>query len=118
MKIKRVVPPVLASAIALAAAAGLIAAGMAFAGDDPEANLPEGQARVEVLVKGMTCAGCASAIKTAVKKLDGVVGIDVDHEGGKATVVYEKEKVTVKKIVETINKTGFKATEPGESKQG
>lgn len=79
---------------------------------DAKAELPEGQTRTLIPVSGMTCAGCASAINTAVKKLDGVVDVVVDHEKGNTQVTYVKDKVTVGEIVKAINKTGFKATEP------
>ncbi len=68
-------------------------------------------------VKGMTCGGCETAIKLAVKKLDGIVSVEADHKEGRATVEYVKDKVTIEKIVEAINKTGFKASMP-EKKDG
>jgi copper chaperone len=37
-------------------------------------------------VKGMSCGGCASAVDTKVKKVDGVMACDVSLEGQKATV--------------------------------
>lgn len=83
-------------------------------GDSADQDLPPGQARVVIPVEGMTCGGCAVAIKMAVRKLDGVVDAEADHKKGTATVIYEKDTVTVEKIVEAINKTGFKASLPKE----
>ena len=80
--------------------------------ETPEQQLPEGQARVVIPVKGMTCGGCCIPVETAVKKLKGVVDAEADYEKGQATVTYEKDKVTVKKIVDAINKTSFKASMP------
>ena len=77
-----------------------------------EGDLKPGEARVVIPVKGMTCGGCSAAINRAVKKLDGVVEVAADHEKGTATVTYLKDKVTVERIVEAINKTGFKAVLP------
>ena len=77
-----------------------------------EAPLPEGQARVVVSVKGMTCGGCCVPVETAVRKLEGVVDAKADYEEGRATITYEKDKVTVKKIVDAINTTSFKASMP------
>ena len=37
-----------------------------------------------------------------MKKLDGIVGAKADYEKGQATVTYEKDKVTVEKIVEAM----------------
>jgi copper chaperone CopZ len=89
----------------------LLAPLAALAGD--KAELPEGQARVAIPVKGMDCGKSCAKVETAVAKLDGVVGVKADYKKGVATVVYEKEKVDVKQIVEVINtKTSFKAKAP------
>lgn len=75
----------------------------------------EKQDQVVIPVKGMTCAGCSAAVRVAVKRLDGVVSVEVDHEKASATVVRNPEKVTVEQIVEAINRTGFKASPPEKS---
>ncbi len=75
----------------------------------------EGQASVTIPVTGMTCGGCCVKIETAVKELDGVVTAKADHKAGNATITYVADKVSVEKIVETINeKTSFKASMPEE----
>jgi copper chaperone CopZ len=94
-------------------ALAVIAAYAGPAAETPEQELPDGQARVVVPVEGMTCGGCCNKVETAVKELDGVVATKADHQKGRATVTYEKDKVTVKQIVDTINdKTSFKASMP------
>ena len=93
--------------------AGLFTGSLAsWAKDRKVAELPEGRARVELPVKGMTCGGCVAAVKIAVKKLDGIVEVDGNHKKGTATIVYERDKTTVSEIVKAINKTGFKASPP------
>ena len=103
----------------LAFATAVLVGGISLAAAPPDAESPEklpaGQARTVIPVKGMTCEGCTSAITYAVKKLDGVVDVKVDHEKGNAAVTYEKEKVDVDKIVAAINKTGFEASKPNVS---
>ncbi len=88
----------------------------AYAGtpaETPEQELPDGQARVVVPVEGMTCGACCVKVETAMKELDGVVATKANYQKGRATVTYVEDKVTVKKIVETINdKTSFKASMP------
>ena len=77
-----------------------------------KSELPEGQVQTTVEVSGMTCGGCCVKVETAVADLDGVIDVKADYEKGVATVTFEKEKVDVKQIVETINtKTSFKAKE-------
>ena len=81
--------------------------------DEPEQELPAGQARVVIPVTGMTCGSCCVKVETAVVKLDGIVAAKADYQKGRATVTYVEDKVTVDKIVETINdKTSFKASMP------
>lgn len=82
---------------------------------DSEEKLPPGQERVVIPVSGMTCGGCETAIKIALKRVHGVVAAEADHEKGTATVIYEKDKITVEKLVEAINNTGFKASLPGKN---
>lgn len=60
-------------------------------------------------VEGMTCGTCPLTIKTALKRLDGVVKANVSYEDKEAKVSYEEGKVTVDEIVRTIENAGFKA---------
>lgn len=88
---------------------GSIQAGQSItASTEPES----GEVVVEVPVKGMTCAGCTAAIRMAVKRLDGVSDVRADHEKGLVTVTYIEGKVTIDRIVEAINRTGYKASAP------
>ncbi len=81
-----------------------------LAEDEDKGELAEGQAMAALEVTGMTCGSCCTKVETAVAKLDGVVKVKADYQKGVATVIYEKDKVDVKKIVETINtETSFKA---------
>lgn len=60
-------------------------------------------------IDGMSCGGCVYAIKSALKKLQGVVSMDVRFKEAKATVSYYEDKVTVKQIIEAIESIGYKA---------
>lgn len=60
-------------------------------------------------VEGMTCGGCEMAVKTVVKKLDGVEKVDASHRDKQATVTYDSEKVTPAHIVIAIEKLGYEA---------
>ena len=104
---------------ALAAFAIILAVGtFAAQAEEMKADeqLPEGQARVMLAVTGMSCGGCCTKVETAVKHLDGVVKATADYEKGTATIVYVADKVTIEKIVTTINEeTIFKASIPDEN---
>ena len=91
----------------------VLASSAGFAGDQGE--LAEGQMKAAIKVTGMTCGSCCNKVETAVAKLDGVVKVTADYEKGVAMVVYEKDKIDLDQIVETINtKTSFKAKAPEE----
>ena len=93
-------------------ALAILAGPAVVADENQETPLSEGQARVVLPIEGMTCGGCCISVETAVKKIEGVVNAKADYEEGQATVTYEKDKVTVKKIVDAINTTSFKASMP------
>jgi copper chaperone CopZ len=81
---------------------------------------PEGAAAVSVpavstvtiAVEGMTCASCSVAVRTALKHLDSVRDARVSVEEKRAVVDYEPAKVTPEKMVEAINKLGYRASLP------
>ena len=58
-------------------------------------------------VKGMTCGGCATSVEKALKETEGVVEVHVNFERGRAVVRYDDQKVTVAKLREVIQSTGF-----------
>lgn len=45
----------------------------------------------EVTVKGMTCQGCANAVKTKFEKIKGVNSVEVDLDNDRATLTTEIE---------------------------
>ena len=67
---------------------------------------------ITILVEGMKCTGCENTVENAVKNLDGIIQVKADHQKGEVFVKFEEGKVDVEKIVETINKTGYRATNP------
>ena len=70
--------------------------------------LGEGTSTQEVTLKvdGMTCKMCPLTIKTALKRLDGVVDADVIYEDKEVKVRYEKDKVTADEIIKVIENAG------------
>ncbi|MEQ9619837.1 MAG: heavy metal-associated domain-containing protein [Deltaproteobacteria bacterium] len=61
---------------------------------------------VVLKVEGMTCKVCPLTIKTALKKLNGVVDADVSFEDKEARVTYEEGEVTVERIISAIEDAG------------
>jgi len=64
---------------------------------------------VTLKITGMSCAGCASHIHTALSKTEGVISDEVKYPGDIATVKYDASKISEKEIIAVIEKTGYKA---------
>jgi mercuric transport protein len=71
---------------------------------------------VTLRVKGMTCGGCETSVTQALKSTEGVEDAQVSYERGEAVVKYDDQKVTIAKLREVINKTGFTCESPKSAK--
>lgn len=77
---------------------------------EQEKQKPAAGAMCVLKVSGMTCGGCAAAVKSAAKKVDGVKDATVSHKEGRAEVSYDPSKTTPDAIARAISeKSGFKA---------
>ncbi len=61
-------------------------------------------------VSGMTCGGCASEVKSALMKVDGVKECKVSWKDGKAEVGFCCDPSKAQSLVKAVNKIGFKAS--------
>ncbi|MPZ21156.1 MAG: hypothetical protein GEV06_25145 [Luteitalea sp.] len=80
---------------------------------EPQAEQAQPQAdQVSVLrIEGMTCGGCAAAVKMAAKGVDGVKDAVVSLEANTADVTYDASKTTADAIARAVSeKSGFTAT--------
>lgn len=95
----------------LAAGLGAAACGGSAAGDAAAAEVPEGYTRAAFHVDGMTCGGCATATRMALKRVDGVrdAGASLGDGGGpgSAWAVYDPEKCRPEELMEAIRAAGF-----------
>ena len=62
-------------------------------------------------IEGMTCAACAKAVERAVRKLDGILGADVNLATEKLTVTYDSSIIRVSEIKKAVEKAGYKAVD-------
>lgn len=69
-----------------------------------------GLRQVTLKIEGMTCASCPATVKAALKRLPGMVNVDVSFKEAKATVSYYEGKVTVEQMIKAINEAGYKAS--------
>jgi copper chaperone len=74
------------------------------------AEQPQKVAVCILKVTGMTCGGCAAAVKSAAKKVDGVKEAVVSYDKGVAEVTYDPAKTTPQAIAQAVTeRSGFKA---------
>ncbi len=67
----------------------------------------------ESRIKGMDCPSCAMNVENAVRKLNGIAGINVDFITGKAAIKYDPSRTTTSEIREAIEKAGYTVLEDG-----
>lgn len=71
-------------------------------------NISEEPKIVTLKITGMSCAGCASHIHTALSKTEGVISDEVKYPGDMATIKYDGSKISEKEIIAVIEKTGYR----------
>ncbi len=69
-------------------------------------------ASVSLHVEGMTCPSCKVAVRTALSRLDGVKDAKVDVARQSATVEYDPGRVTPQRLVDAVNRLGYRASLP------
>jgi len=75
-------------------------------------------AKVEIPIRGMTCANCAMNIeRTLNKKVSGVVKSSVNFASERATIEYLPARTDLHTIVAAIQKAGFEAILADESEE-
>ena len=63
--------------------------------------------KVVVKIGGMTCAMCVKTIESALKKLDGIVDVNVNLGAEKAYIIYNSKLVTIIDIKKAIEEAGY-----------
>lgn len=68
--------------------------------------------QVTLPVEGMTCFTCQLTVESSVKKLPGVLEAHANVTQQSATITYDPSQVTIRQLIEAINKTGYRASLP------
>lgn len=68
---------------------------------------------VTLKITGMTCAGCAGSIHTALSKKNGIINDEVKYPGDVAIIKYDPAKIKEDEIIKIIEKAGYKASLAG-----
>lgn len=66
--------------------------------------------QVKFDVQGMTCEGCENAIKTSIKKLEGIQEVSASFKAGESLVKFDSTLVNRQMISEAISSAGYKVT--------
>ncbi len=66
-------------------------------------------AKVEIIVGGMSCGMCQSAVQEALSGVEGVAEAAVDLEGSRATVVFDEGATSLDALRAAVEDAGFDA---------
>ena len=69
--------------------------------------------RITLDVQGMTCAACPVTVIKSLEKLEGVQDVQATLSPPEAVVVYDPNKVSIKKLVEATTNAGFPSSIKG-----
>ncbi|MGH2954219.1 MAG: heavy metal translocating P-type ATPase [Solirubrobacterales bacterium] len=69
--------------------------------------------RVELGLRadGVTCPTCVRNIETAVDRLPGVAGVDVNYSAERVTVTYDPDRTDTESIKATVSEAGYRVEE-------
>ncbi len=70
--------------------------------------------KIHFEIGGMTCIHCQTTIENALRTKHGVISAVVSYKKGTADVVYDDEKTSLKKLVNTIEGLEYKVLTTGE----
>jgi Cu+-exporting ATPase len=64
--------------------------------------------KIDLPLEGMTCAGCAQSIESALSRADGVLKVSVNFPAERAHVEFFPSRTSVKDLESVVEKTGYK----------
>ncbi len=67
--------------------------------------------RKEMIVEGMSCAACSSAVERILNKQTSVISASVNLTTKKLNVEYDEKSFGLQEIKDLISKAGFEAKE-------
>jgi len=62
-----------------------------------------------IRIEGMHCHKCEQRIKSALVRLQGVHEVEVDFNSGQASVLFDRDSVAVKDLMDAVNVAGYRA---------
>lgn len=82
------------------------------AGSTACAPTPAADVTTELQVGGMVCDSCSQAISAALRKLDGVHDVRVDHVTGQAVVRHDPARTDRAALVAAVTALGYTVAAP------
>lgn len=87
-------------------------------GDDEDAKIESTTTTASKLIlSGMTCAACVSAIENCLHSMKGIAAVTVSLSLSRAVVVYDRDYVSVSEMVSAVRSAGYEAREGERSGQ-
>ena len=80
-----------------------------FGGSSMADNVAADQFAV-IRIEGMHCHKCEQKIQQALSAHSGVHEVEVDFLSGQASVLFDRDSVSVKDLMDSINSAGYRAT--------
>lgn len=65
---------------------------------------------VVIRIDGMHCHKCELAIQKALERCAGVHEVEVDFNSGQASVLFDRDRVTVQRLMEAVGQAGYRAS--------
>ena len=65
---------------------------------------------VLIRIEGMHCHKCEQAIQKSLSQHDGVHEVEVDFNSGQASILFDRDAVTVKQLLDTVTDAGYRVT--------
>ncbi|MDD2803944.1 MAG: heavy-metal-associated domain-containing protein [Elusimicrobiales bacterium] len=62
-----------------------------------------------IKIQGMSCAGCRAGVENALKRVPGVLAVEVSLERAEAAVEHDEKKAAPVDLRAAVEKAGFKA---------
>ena len=81
----------------------------------PVGHQAAGDAKVDLAITGMTCAGCVHTIEKQLKSLPGVFAADVNLATGTASIDYAPHQITPDQIARAVESAGYAARVAGKA---
>lgn len=63
---------------------------------------------VLIKIEGMHCHRCEQAIRKALASNSGVHEVEVDFASGQASVLFNRDRVTIAQLMDSVRQSGYK----------